>query len=211
MKDDELRDKLRQWRVPEASESARARSRHRALLAFRQRGFTAPELSGWRKFILCGGSVAALVVALGLSQVFLQHHAENSAPDVVVRSQQNVPENLANDRKILQQMQELFPNQVEAVVQKNGKTDLSITQSPAVGTAQPIVVVFQRGKESIRVLSYSGHHVCINLGNAHRCFDILETPGGGVMLESETQVWITSQHPMVEGYAVRGQTLEASL
>ena len=44
-------------------------------------------------------------------------------------------------------MQALFPRQVNAVVVNNGKVDLSVTQSPAVGSDQPIVVVFRRDDE----------------------------------------------------------------
>jgi hypothetical protein len=49
------------------------------------------------------------------------------------------------------------------------------------------------------------------LGATHNCFDILETPSGGVILEGQDQVWLASQHPVVNGYAVRAQSLEASL
>jgi hypothetical protein len=198
MKDDELRQNLRKLRVPKASESARERTRHRSLIAFQQRASTASNSSGQVGFIWRWGGAAFLAVVLcGLSYVLLQHRP--------------VPENLANDREILRQMEMLFPGQVDAVVQKNGKTDLAIAQAPVVGFDQPLVVIFQRGQESIRVLSYSGHRVCLDLGNSRTCFDILETPNGGVILEGENKVWLASQHPVVNGYAVRAQTLEASL
>ena len=130
---------------------------------------------------------------------------------LLVPRHHSAPENLADDRKILDQVAKLFPNQVDAVVQRNGKTDLSLTDSSTLGSDQPVVVVFQRGKESIRVLSYSGHHVCLDLGNVHSCFEILETPNGGVILESDKGAWLSAQHPVVDGYSVRAHVLEASL
>jgi hypothetical protein len=214
MKDDELRQNLQRLRVPEASASARARARHRALIAFEQGGFKSPEESVWRKFVLnWGGAMALLVIMGSLSYFLLQPRPvpENFSGWAIVQQHRSVPENLSNDRKILRQMEVLFPGEVDAVVQKNGKTDLSIAQAPVLGSDQPLVVLFQRGQESIRVLSYSGHRVCIDLGATHNCFDILETPDGGVILESVNKVWLASQHPVVDGYVVRAQTLASSL
>jgi hypothetical protein len=80
-----------------------------------------------------------------------------------------------------------------------------------VGSDQPVLVVFKQGQDTIRVLSYSGHRVCLMLGKTENCFDILATPTGGVILEGENKVWLASEHPEVAGYSLRAQTLEASL
>src|SRR6202044_1999941 len=109
------------------------------------------------------------------------------------------PENLANDREILRQMEKLFPNQVNAVVEENGKVDLSVAQSPVVGADQPVLVVFNQGRETIRLLSYSGHRVCLMLGKNRNCFEILATPTGGIILEGEDRVWLASEHPHIAG------------
>ena len=165
MKDDDLRRHLHKLRVPEGSETARARARHRALIAFRQGGSMRAEEPAWKGFVWRWRGVIALAFVMGLLPVFFFKH-------------RNTSENLANDRQILQQMEKLFPNQVDAVVDRNGKVALSIAQSPVVGSDQPVVVVFKRGHESIRVLSYSGHRVCLMLGKKQNCFEILATPTG---------------------------------
>ena len=198
MKEDELRQRLHKFTAPEASQSARARARHRSLIAFQQadsRPLEAPERKGlilnWRR------AIALVLIAGILLLFFVRHHPS--------------PENLANDRQILQQMGKLFPNQVNAVVEENGKVDLSIAQSPVVGSDQPVLVVFKQGRNTIRVLSYSGHRVCLMLGTTESCVEILATPSGGVILEAKDKVWLASEHPVVAGYSVRAQTLEASL
>jgi hypothetical protein len=198
MKDDALRQYLQKLPVPEASELARARARHRALIALTNEGSMPTEKSqarqplwGWR------GAIALVFVLSIFSFLFLKHQAR--------------PENLTNDREILQQVQKLFPDQVNAVVEENGKVDLSIAPSLLVGSDQPVLLVFKRGQESIRVLSYSGHRVCLMLGKTQNCFEILETPTGGVILEGEDKVWLASEHPQVAGYFVQAQSLEASL
>jgi hypothetical protein len=197
MKDNDLQKRLRQLNTPAASESSRAKARHRALIAFQQKDSHQAEESPQPGLVWKWSVVAGLIVIGCLPFLIVHRH--------------NAPENLANDREILQQMEKLFPNQLAAVIQKNGKTDLSLADSSSLGSDQPVVVVFQRGKESIRVLSYSGHRVCLDLGGTSNCFEILETASGGVILESERGAWVASQHPVVDGYAVRAQTLEASL
>jgi hypothetical protein len=198
MNDVRLREILNRLPIPVPSDSARARARHRALLALQLPGPGEPaqnEASGslwsWRYVLV----IAALVSVLALVSLRTSSKAED----------------VAGDRQILRQMQQLFPNQVDAVVVENGKVELSIAQNPTVGSDQPVVVVFKRGEDSIKVLSYSGHRICLALGGEHNCFDILATPAGGVILEAENQVWLSSNHPVVAGYSVRAQILGASL
>jgi hypothetical protein len=198
MNDDDLRQRLRKLEAPEASESTRARARHRALTAFQQGcSMRSQELAG-QGFAWWWRSALALVLAVGVGAFSIFKH-------------QDAVENLTNDRKILQQVEKLFPNQVDAVVEQNGKIDLSIAQSPVVGSDQPVLVVFKQGSDTIRVLSYSGHRVCLLLGNRQSCFEVLATPTGSVILEGENKVWTASEHPEMAGYSVRAQTLEASL
>jgi hypothetical protein len=201
MKDDDLRQRLNQLPVPEGSAVARERARHRAVIAFQQArsGFEKDEpgrqgfVWNWRY-----AGVLALLVALA-SFILVPSHLNH------------VPENLADDRHILHEMEALFPHQVDSVVEEKGKVDLSIAQSSLLGSDQPVVLIFQREAESIRVLSYSGHRVCVTLGKNHTCFDILATPAGGVILEAGDHVWLASNHSMIAGYNLRAQTLEASL
>jgi len=198
MNDDDLRRQFRKLPVPEASESARARARRRALIAFQQGGAIQPEESAWKGLVWSWRGALALALIFGLLPVlFLMHPA--------------APENLANDRQLLQQVEKLFPNQINAVVVENGEVDLSIAQSPVVGADQPVLLVFKRGQELIRVLSYSGHRVCLMLDEKKNCLEILATPTGGVILESDDQVWLASDHPHIAGYSVRAQSLEVSL
>jgi hypothetical protein len=198
MNEDDLRRSLRQLPAPQAAEPARARARQRALIAFAQTGvaFAQPPERQGRLGVWRYGFALAVLVAI-FPFLFVRHHPAT--------------ENLADDRQLLRQVEKLFPHQVDTVVEENGKVNLSIAQAPMVGSDQPVLVVFKRGCESIRVLSYSGHRICLTLGQEHNCFEVLTTPSGGVILEAENKVWLSTEHPVVAGYSVRAQSLEAPL
>jgi hypothetical protein len=196
MNDGELVRRLHTLKVPVASDAARARSRHRALMALGQNEAPGQKAGTWRPWSVWGAACMALaLVAAGFWAG--QRHA--------------AAENLAEDRKVLQQVDQLFPGQLNAVVEAKGKTDLSIGEGPMVGADQPVVVIFRRGNDRIRVLSYSGHRFCVDLGHLRSCFEILESPGGGIIVESDDNAWSVSQHPVIAGYSVQAQTLGASL
>ena len=74
MKDDDLRQHLHKLRAPEASESARARARHRALIAFQQGGSMQAEEPAWKGFVWRWRGAIVLAFVMGvLPFLFLKH------------------------------------------------------------------------------------------------------------------------------------------
>jgi hypothetical protein len=196
MNDDQLSQRLSDLRVPPASGSARARAKHRALIALQSANSAAPGAAetkvAW-KWIGASAAVCAVVFF------------------TIIHRLQAPAENLATDRQLFRQIEMLFPGQINSVVEQNGHVDLSIAQSSLVGSQQPVLMVFHKDSQSIHVLSYSGHRVCVLLGKEHRCFDVLAAPNGSVILEGDDNVWVTSKPVVVAGYSVEAQMLEASL
>ena len=197
MNDDELQRHLSHLQIPAIPDAARERARFRAALALNR---TEAPPGAENAVVFWRWTTGVLAVALAGALAWQMWTRPTSSR-----------EDVAADQKVLQQMQALFPRQVNAVVVDNGKVDLSVTQSPAVGSDQPIVVVFRHDDRIIRVLSYSGHHVCLPLGGREHCFEILATTNGGVILEEADKAWLAATKPEIAGFSVQAQTLEASL
>jgi hypothetical protein len=201
MNNDPLARRLNEMSAPAPSESARARAKHRALVAFQQGPShdAPPERKGTHAAGWFGLGVVTALVAILLVIPF--------------RPQPVATENVASDRQMLRQMEALFSHQLDSVVEENGKIELSVGTSAMVGADQPIVVVFRKDGQAIRVLSFSGHHVCVAMGQDHRCFDLMATASGGVILVTGNEVLTAQAHGglSVAGYSVQAQTLEASL
>lgn len=110
-------------------------------------------------------------------------------------------------QRTLQELEALFPGQVNAVIERDGQVDVELAEAHAGGTGQPIVVEFVQGSRVLRVLSYSGRQVCVDLGGAKACFEPLVTAEGSVILSGEDFLW-TSEHPVTrEGYRVEARFL----
>jgi hypothetical protein len=194
MNNDSLRRQLRELAHPSPSEAARDRAKHRALLAFQKAesaGHTAA--SAFRIRIWQGATALAVLAAVIFAALWLYPRGST--------------ENLADDRKMLREVEQLFPHQLNAVVEKGGQTDLSLTQVDEVGANQPVLLIFKRQNEVVRVLSFSGHRVCVPLGAHEACFEVLETADGGVILEGDKDVLLASRHPVIAGYSLRARTL----
>jgi hypothetical protein len=192
MNDESLRRQLRDLSAPSPSEAARGRAKHRALLAL-QGGAVEDSIKTPASWNRAWVGAAFLTLAAIAAVVWFRPHDHG--------------ENLAGDRQVLRQVEALFPHQLNAVVQAGGQTNLSLSDAAELGSDQPVLLIFKRQKELIRVLSFSGHRVCVPLGSGESCFEVLETADGGVILEGEKDVVLASRHPVVEGYAFRAQTL----
>jgi hypothetical protein len=194
MNDEALRRELRGWPAPSPSVTARGRALHRALITLNQG--PSVKMDKERSSVVWQFSYAVTILVVLASLLAWRHSLSGN-------------ENLAADREMIRQMEKLFPGQVDAIVEKDGKIDLAIAQTPEVGPDQPLLLVFRNGKETIRVLSYSGHQLWLSLGRQRDCFEVLATPTGGVILENEKQAWLASDHPVVEGYRMQACALPA--
>jgi hypothetical protein len=193
MNDDDLQQKLRAFAAPAPgdTDTARERARHRALIAFSQPGeAAAPKprraLPGWA----AAGALATLVLA-----------------GVWFRPQPPAPAGGPGDAAVLAQVGQLFPGRLVAVIEHGGEVKVALAREDRAASDQPLLVEFRRGDSLVRVFSYSGSHVCVDLGGRQACFDALIGGHGQVIVAGEDFVWTAQNGASADGWQITAKSL----
>ncbi len=188
MNDFDLQQKLRALEAPAPSDTPRERARHRALIAFSQRGTDAVPEPPRRGY----GWAFAGLAALLLVAIFFGPHPPAGPQDTAV----------------LAQVEALFPGQLDAVIEhEDGEMRLALAARTQPASDQPVLVEFRRGEELVRVLSYSGRHVCVDLNGRHACFDALIGDHGDVIVAGEDFLWTEENHARAGGWEITAARL----
>jgi len=112
-----------------------------------------------------------------------------------------------NDVSVLDQVAKLFSGRLEAVVEQHGSVDVLLAQSDLPLSEQPIILILSKGREVVKVLSYSGRHICIHLGGQKACVEVLAEGDGNVIVTGKDFVWSKGNPVQVEGFSLRARTL----
>jgi len=198
MKEQELRKLLASVTPPAADEAARGRALHRAMLALSRAGDAVQEANdvpgkriSYRWAALCGVMLIAGLVMVG--PLRLTQHVE-----------------VTEDLRTLAQVEGLFPGQLNAVIEGNGEVRLDLAgQAAESSTDQPVVVELERGGNRLRVLSYSGRRITLNLKGRRLTFDVLVTSDGRVVLAGDDFAWSSTERQSLSGYRVQARSLSA--
>lgn len=199
MSERELRKHLASMTPPPADEAARERALHRATVALAQPK-DSEEAAGvrpvWRAAY---GWVALCAVMLVAGLVMIR----SSQPAVVT--------NGGADLRTLAQVEGLFPGQLNAVIERDGEVQLDLAgQSSPAATDQPVIVQLEAGGHRLRVLSYSGRSITLELKGARFTFEALVTSDGGVMLVGDDFAWSSAQPKLLAGYKIQARPLTSS-
>ena len=190
MKDGDLPQRLAAFIAPPPTDAARHRARHRALIAFQKAGAKAAPVSHdhtmWR--VLAGAAALAAVAAI----IWL------ATP----------PERVAAGTSVLAQIETLFPDQLDAVVERDGAVQLALAPAPRPSSDQPVLVEFRRGASIVRVHSYSGRRVCIDLSGRPACFEALLSDAGQVIVAGDDFVWTPQDRVVARGWSVTATALK---
>jgi hypothetical protein len=196
MKNSSLDKLLQTLAVPVPDDSARDRALHRAQTAFANRPVGGhPNRTPWLGLAFATTGLIVISV-LALSLTF------RSTPATVPT--------LAAQNNVFQQMEDLFPGQLEAVIEHGDSVDLKLAPKPGPATDQRLIVTFHRTGSIIRVLSYSGRKVCLDLSGRRVCFEMLLTEAGGVILLGDDFLWSGGSRASVAGYHVEAMPLRHS-
>lgn len=197
MTDADLKKYLAALPVPICSEAGRERALHRATVALTAfpRPPDRPHVAAprWRLAFL-----ALPVLLLSFGWWLKPSPAPLSANDC---------------RQLLVQLNQLFPGQLNAVIEFDGgvKLDLSDATTTPAAADQSIVIELRRKEHLVRIIAYSGRPVDIAVAGLSLRIDPLLTTKGGVLLASDRFVWYSAQpaadalhgwqitaHPLVE-------------
>ena len=198
MNDRDLKKQLSSVTVPVVNEAARERALHRATVALAQPADTASADEGRPMWRASYGWVAAFAVMLVAGLVMIRP----SQPAAVV--------NGGADLRTLAQVEGLFPGQLNAVIESDGGVRLDLAEASSPGaTDQPVLVQLEGGGHRLRVLSYSGRSVTIELKGTRFTFEALVTSDGGVVLVGDDFAWSSAQPKSLAGYKIQAHSLTA--
>lgn len=206
MNDVELKKTLSALTPPVAAEEERSRALYQATIALSQPGSPAdpsqaPSRARIFRLVLVNSlALAALVVGCFMA---VNQRASSSASSATIASA---------DLRTLAQVQELFPGQLDAVIEREGRLQISLaSDSSLTGQGQPLVIQFENAGHALRVLSYSGRSVTIELNGSRITFDALITNEGGIVLSGADFAWDSDSPKLIAGYRVKARPLGAAL
>lgn len=196
MKDDDLKKQLKNLSIPPEEDEARERALDRAMVAFRNQPLGDEILNGGKQTIAWKWVTAG--IALALIMIGLVWH-------------QGTDHTESRDLMILGQVTELFPQTLEAIVERNGQVDVQLARDEVQLSHQPLMVIFKKGSEVLKVLSFSGREICIELNGRDVCMEVLAQENGDVIIAGKDFLW-SRQHPVIlNGFRVEARSLETTL
>jgi hypothetical protein len=161
--------------IPTADPAARERTLHRALIAFRHpAGESLPAAPTGLRLWLALPALALLLLGV----FFGVHLGQRGHYDAAAALAQ-----------ALQEIETLFPRQVNAIVENQGEIQIDLASTADTHTEQPVYVELRRGPHSVRIISYSGRSVTVSLGEEAVTIEPLITGNGKVILVGDDFVW----------------------
>ena len=204
MNDHELRKRLADFHPPAINETARHRALLKATLALSQPSFETPVTKSrlaWPGFNAwaMGGAVLALMLVAGALLFRVNESSVSSMASA---------EGGDGDLRTLAQVEELFSGHLNAVIERDGQLQVDLADQAQPGsTGQPLIVQLERDGHSVRVLSYSGRSITVELKGRRLTFEVLITGDGGIVLSGDDFAWSSAQPKLLAGYRVHASSL----
>lgn len=194
MNDEKLETILHELSVPEQDESAKAKALYRATLALGADDLL-PETKAIR-FPWLTSALSVLAVILGTYILFQSLTSENQATLEIA--------------EVLQEMETLFPGRISALIWRDG--ELAVELAEASGdVGQPVEIVLSRDGDQIRVVSFSGREVCMDINGQEVCLEVLLSgKDDTAILVGNHYIWTQRNPASLEGYQVRVQAMKGT-
>ncbi len=195
MTEDDLEKLLELYAVPEADPAARERALFQARLALSAGASIEDEeanTGSFRSFWACAAGLAAIALVLFLV----------NAP-----GQKTTSDDLAASRDLLRQLEGVFPGNLDAVIERGETVEVVLADEPRPSSVQRVVLTIADRERPVRILSYSGQRVCVDLAGRQLCFEMLVTDSGGVIVAGDDFVWTRENPVKIVGRKVTAERL----
>lgn len=213
MSDSDLQNQLSALHPLAPDETARARALHRATVALASsQARDAVPIRGTRpSFAFSFLALAVLAVALTLGTAVLLRSRVTSLAITPHHS------SLIN-AAVLAEVENIFPGQLNALIDRDGVLQLDLR--PASVSASPerpdpadqaLLVELVRDGRRLRVISYSGRSVRVELDGVELHFDALLTGAGEIMLSGTDFIWTSAAPRQLAGWRVEARPFVAAL
>ena len=205
MDEELIKKRLSQWSVPEVDPEEREQMRAQALDDFRSA--TNSTHFGKSRLIpswIIPAAGGALAASLGMI-LFTQ----TSTVDLSEKADWR--ETLRAGEQMLVETTALFPTQVKAIVENNSGTSLQTESQPRDANSRPVVIELTRGKERIRIVTFSGQRIMVQLGDEDEQLEVLVDADGSVLIAGDSFVWSKAERGELRGYQVHAEPLGVEL
>ncbi|MDR1190412.1 MAG: hypothetical protein LBK60_01940 [Verrucomicrobiales bacterium] len=188
--------------VPRPDADRKERAKYHALMAFKSQTPNSKlqenskfQITNFKTILrFCGK--AALIVSVGVVLAFLTS-----------------PRHTNPSGKMLAQIAQLFPDQLNAVIERDGDTRIILADraDPSLTVTQPLLVSLERRGEKINILSFSGRVVRFNLDGREISLETLLTAGGHVIVSDGDFLWSRENSNRLLGYNIQARPLMVKL
>ena len=212
--DQKLTEKLQSLHVPLPDSAAKARAFERARLALRS---PESETRRARFHFLSFGLGSALTVALVLL-LLPRFYGPTSHPDSTQFAGRGLGETQpgfqtvalsdAAERQVLEETVQLFSGKVAALVRSGGRSEVMLTENTQANHKQPVIIELRIGGETLRILTFSGQTIELELNGNRQRVEILATGEGEVLLTGSDFVW-SSTDPSSDELGISARALES--
>lgn len=209
MDEHELEQRLRSLRVPSPSTEHVEQTLHRARAALSEpgagvdAGFGARKWLGWIGVCAAAAALFLVVAPWPGPPKRLTEPRTASAPWVL---------DLGGSRRLLQEMRELFPTHLQAVVVDRDGLHVMLHTEPVPASDQAILFeVAAPGSSPVQVISFSGQSIRARLAGKPVDFELLLTGDDGVLVTGDAFVWTEEGSAGVGDWTIRAEPLETSM
>lgn len=214
MEDQRLRKLLGEMRAPAVRIEAQEKAVNEARCAWEEERRTAnrtadiPSTRSW--FPLVAAGTAAGLAAISLLALHL-FRGQPASPGEFARSDSSdavleMEHDYNREKSLLHELEQLFEGRLQFIVLNNGESRIEVSEYPVFG-AQPVVVELRQGDDVLRVLSYSGNVIELEIGGKPLVFEVLVDGDGDVLMAGRDFIWSSRSTEKHENFSVRAAVI----